>query len=338
MAKTIYDVAREAGVAVSTVSRALNGSGYVSKKTMEKIEQACIGYSRTPSRLKKQPQQRTIGLIVSHDPEYFFASTFSNTMIGINAVAQEENFHLLLEISNSTERALSLFQDGLIEGAILMGAKQKDSLILSLQKEGYPFVLIGDYLEGRIPFCKVEINDYAMAKESVQHLIDLGHQHIGFIGSSLEYASCQNRLTGYYDALKEAGLQTSERDCVFCSRLTDEQVINLTKKLLYMPNRVTALLTFNDLVAYSVYKVAKEMGIRIPEGLSVVSFDDSLIAGSLSPGLTSVRQPFYDKGYQAAVRLLNQMKTPDSLVPSLTLPGLLVFRESCCPPPSLPLR
>ena len=140
-----------------------------------------------------------------------------------------------------------------------------------------------------------------MAKEAVQHLIDLGHQHIGFIGGSLEYASCQNRLAGYYDALKEAGLQTSERDCVFCTRLNDEQVINLSKKLLYSPNRVTAVLAFNDLVASSVYKVAKEMGIRIPEGLSVVSFDDSLLARSLSPGLTSVSQPFYEKGYQAGV-------------------------------------
>lgn len=338
MAKTIYDVAREAGVAVSTVSRALNGSGYVSKRTMEKIERACVGYSRTPTRSKKPLKQRTIGLIVSHDPEYFFSSTYLSVMIGISAVAREENFHLLLEISSSTERTLSLFRDGLIDGAILMGTKQKDSMIPSLLKENYPFVLIGDYLEKSAPFCKIEIDDYAMAKEAVQHLIDLGHQHIGFIGGSLEYASCQNRLAGYYDALKEAGLQTSERDCVFCTRLNDEQVINLSKKLLYSPNRVTAVLAFNDLVASSVYKVAKEMGIRIPEGLSVVSFDDSLLARSLSPGLTSVSQPFYEKGYQAGVRLLRQMESPGAAVPSLTLQGLLVFRESCSAPPSLAFR
>ncbi len=338
MAKTIYDVAREAGVAVSTVSRALNGSGYVSKKTMEKIERACVGYARTPTRPKRPPHQRTIGLIVSHDPEYFFVSTYLNAMIGINAVTQEENVHLMLEISGSTDRTLSLFRDGLIDGAILLGTKQNDSLIPALLKENRPFVLIGDYLPETAPFCKIEIDDYAMAKEAVQHLIDLGHQHIGFISGSLEYASCQNRLAGYYDALKEAGLKTSERDCVFCSRLNDEQVINLAKKLLYSPNRVTALLTFNDLVANSVYKVAKEMGIRIPEGLSVVSFDDSVIARSLSPGLTTVSQPFYEKGYQAAKRLLKQMESPATPVPSLTLSGLLVFRESCAAPPSLTFR
>lgn len=335
MAKTIYDVAREAGVAVSTVSRALNGSGYVSKRTMEKIERACVGYSRTPTRSKKPPKQRTIGLIVSHDPEYFFVSTHLNAMIGINAVAQEENVHLMLEISSDTDRVMALFRAGLIDGAILLGARQKNSLIPALLNENYPFVLIGDYLEKSAPFCKIDIDDYTMAKEAVQHLIDLGHQHIGFIGSSLEYASCQKRLAGYHDALKEAGLMTSERDCVFCTSLTDEQVINLSKKLLYNPNRVTALLTFNDLVANSVYKVAKEMGIRIPEGLSVISFDDSVIARSLNPGLTSVNQPFYEKGYQAAVRLLKQMESPETPAQSLTLPGLLVFRESCSAPPSL---
>ena len=112
-------------------------------------------------------------------------------------------------------------------------------------------------------------------------------------------------------------------------------VTNLAKKLLFQRNRVTAVLTFNDMVANSVYKVAKETGIRIPEGLSVISFDDSDIARSLSPGLTTVRQPSYEKGYQAATRLLQQMDQRGTPVPSLTLPGLLVFRDSCSAPSSL---
>ena len=339
MNKTIYDVAREAGVAVSTVSRALNGTGYVSRKTMEKIERACIGYTRTPRDSRQKSRCRIIGLIVSHDPEYFFVnSTYLNAMIGISAVAREENFRLMLEISNQSERGLALFREGLIDGAILMGIRQNNTLVAALLKERYPFVLIGDYLEESPPFCKIDIDDFAMAREAVQHLIALGHRHIGFIGGSLEYASCQNRLAGYDAALREAGLERSEQDCVFCNPMTEDIVTNLAKKLLFSRNRVTAVLTFNDMVANSVYKVAKETGIRIPEGLSVISFDDSDIARSLSPGLTTVRQPSYEKGYQAASRLLQQMENRASPVPSLTLPGLLVFRESCSAPPSIALN
>lgn len=337
MGKTIYDVAREAGVGVATVSRALNGSGYVSKAAMDRIERACVGYSRSPARQKKSKKMNAIGLIISHDPEYFFVnSTYLNAMIGISAVAREENFHLMLEIESQSDRTLSLFREKMIDGAILMGIKQDNTLISALLEEKYPFVLIGDYLEDSSPFCKIDIDDYAMSKEAVQHLIALGHKHIGFIGGSPEYASCQKRLAGYRSALEEAGIEVNERDCVFCSKITEEKVSNLVKKLLYQPDRVTALLTFNDSVAFSVYKVAKEMGIRIPEGLSVVSFDDSDIAKCLAPGLTTVQQPSFEKGYEAARRLLKQMETPGTPVESITLEGMLVFRDSCSPPPSVP--
>lgn len=335
MSKTIYDVAKEAGVGVATVSRALNGSGYVSEATLDKIESACIGYSRSPVRHKKKNEMKTIGLIVSHDPEYFFVnSTYLNAMIGISTVAREKGFYLMLEIANQKERCMNLFKDGLIDGAILLGIKQDNTLISALLKGNYPFVLIGDYLEESSPFCKIDIDDYIMSKEAVQHLINLGHRHIGFIGGSTEYASCQNRTAGYRAALEDAGIEFSDKDCVFCNSITEEKVSNLAKKLLYQPDRVTALLTFNDAVAFYVYKVAKEMGIRIPEGLSVVSFDDSDIAKCLSPGLTTVQQPSFEKGYQAAQRLLKQMETPGTPVDSITLEGMLIFRGSCSPPPA----
>lgn len=336
MSKTIYDIAKEAGVGVATVSRALNGSGYVSEATMAKIEKACEGYTRSPLRRKKAPKPKTIGLIVSHDPEYFFVnSTYMNTMIGISTVAREEDFRLILEIDTRSDRCINLFSEGVIDGAILMGIKQDNTLISELLKYKYPFVLIGDYLDNSSHFCKIDIDDYAMAKEAVEYLIALGHRHIGFIGGSIEYASCQKRFAGYKSALEGAGIPFNDNDCVFCTRVTDEKVTNLAKKLLYQPDRVTALLTFNDSVAFSVYKVAKEIGIRIPEGLSVVSFDDSDIAKSLTPGLTTVQQPSFDKGLQAAQRLLKQMSNPEVPVDSTVLEGMLIYRDSCSAPPGV---
>lgn len=338
MSKTIYDIAREAGVGVSTVSRALNGSGYVSEETLAKIEKACVGYSKMPAKKKRGLQKKTqitIGIIVSHDPEYFFVNnTYINAMIGISAVAKEQGLRIMLEIGNQTERTLSLFEDNLVDGVILMGIRQNNSLVAALLERKYPFVLIGDYLENSKPFCKIDIDDYEMAKEAVQYLLDMGHRHIGYLGGSPEYASCQSRLSGYRAALQEAGITPNEKDYVFCERITEEKVINLAKKLLYVPNRVTAILAFNDVIANSVYKVARELGIRIPEGLSVIGFDDSEIARSLSPGLTTVQQPSFEKGYEAASRLLKQIEIPDTPVPGLTLQSILVFRGSCAPPPA----
>lgn len=336
MKKTIYDIAREAGVGVSTVSRALNNSGYVSEETMRKIEKASIGYTKSKYRSSVNTHGKSIGLIVSHDPEYFFVnSTYLNAMIGISAVARENDIHLILEISNQTERCLSLYKSGMVDGVILMGIKQDNTLIDSLLEMHCPLVLIGDYLDDSKKFCKIDIDDFAMAKEAVEHLITLGHTRIGFIGGSLEYASCQNRVAGYRAALEEAGINVSSQDCVFCNTIAEEKVSNLAKKLLYQRDRITAVITFNDSIAYTVYKVSKEMGILIPEGLSVVSFDDSDVAKCLSPGLTTVQQPSFEKGYRAARKLIQQMTEPNKQVESETLEGLLIFRDSCAPPPKI---
>ena len=160
MKKTIYDIAREAGVGVSTVSRALNNSGYVSEETMRKIEKASIGYTKSKSRSSVNTHGKSIGLIVSHDPEYFFVnSTYLNAMIGISAVARENDIHLILEISNQTERCLSLYKSGMVDGVILMGIKQDNTLIDSLLEMHCPLVLIGDYLDDSKKFCKIDIDD-----------------------------------------------------------------------------------------------------------------------------------------------------------------------------------
>ncbi len=336
MGKTIYDVAREAGVGVATVSRALNGSGYVSEAAMEKIRKACEGYSRTPKRGEKV---KSIGLVISHDPEYFFVNdTYLNAMIGISTVAKERDFRLVLEINNQSHRCLELFRDRLIDGAILMGIRQSSTLITELLRTKYPFVLIGDYLKESAPFCKIDIDDFSMAREAVRHLITLGHRRIGYICGPLDYSSCQKRADGYRAALAEAGLSAPEEYFVTCDNITEEKALNLAKQLLYQPNRVSAILAFNDTVAFAVYQAAREMGIRIPEGLSVISFDDSEVAKYVSPRLTTVRQPSFEKGYQAAQKLVEQIEHPEQPVPSIVMQGYLIFRDSCTPPPETNMR
>ena len=335
MGKTIYDIAKEAGVSASTVSRALNGSGYVSDAAMQRIRKATEGYSRSPKRITKNG--KAICLVASYDPAFFFVNeTYLDAMIGINSVTKEKGYNLLLEFDNENHRCLELFNNGSIEGSILMGVSQSSSLMSALIKHNYPFVLIGDYFDDSQKFCRVSLKDYSMAKEAVQYFIGLGHRKIGFIGGSEDYSPCKKRLNGYLSALAEAGIEVRKEYVITCDDITPEKAVNLAKRLLYQTERVSAILAFNDTIAFAVYEAAKALGIRIPEGLSVIGIDDSEAAKYITPPLTTFKLPTYQKGYKAAEQLFLQMNSPKQIVENIYLDGILMFRDSCARPPEIP--
>lgn len=336
MGKTVYDIAKEAGVSVSTVSRALNGSGYVSDAAMERIQKATEGYFRSPR--KPTDAGKAICLVASYDPAFFFVNeTYLDAMIGISSVAKEREYNLLLEFDNENHRCLELFQNRIIEGTILMGVSQSSTLISELLRNNCPFVLIGDYLDDAKKFSRVSLSDFSMAKEAVQYLVRLGHRKIGFIGGSENYSPCKKRLNGYLSALVDAKIEVRKDYIITCDDMTQEKATNLAKRLLYQTDRVSAIFTFNDTIAFAVYEAAKELGIRIPEGLSVISIDDSEAAKYVTPPLTTFKLPTYQKGYKAAEQLFEQMRSPRRNINNIYLDGILIFRDSCAPPPEIPM-
>jgi DNA-binding LacI/PurR family transcriptional regulator len=163
-------------------------------------------------------------------------------------------------------------------------------------------------------------------------LIGLGNRRIGFIGSSVEYASCADRLQGYKDALEKAQIPVVDEYIQTCENITVEKAENLAKNLLYKSEPVSAIVAFNDSIAIAVYKAAKDCGVRIPEDLSVVGFDDTPVAAYMSPALTSIWQPSYEKGEKAARLLLEVINTPEA-VPFKTedLSCITMYRDSCAP-------
>ena len=332
MGKTIYDIAKEAGVGVATVSRALNGTGYVSESTLKKIMKASEGYAKSP-RIS-YASKKSICLVASYDPAFFFVNeTYLDAMIGINSVTKEKKYNLILEFDNENHRCLELYQGREIDGVILMGVSQSSTLIAELIRLKCPFVLIGDYLDRSKHFCRVSLDDFSMAKSAVQYLIGIGHRRIGYIGGSEQYSPCKKRADGYLSALKEANIEINKDYIINCDDITVEKATNLAKHLLYQTNRVSAILAFNDTVAFAIYEAARQMGIRIPDGLSVISIDDSEAAQYVTPSLTSFRLPTYQKGLKAAEQLFLQLENPLKIPDDLYLDGILIFRESCAPPP-----
>lgn len=332
--KTIYNVAEEAGVSISTVSRVFSGSGYVSPETRAKVEKACENY-HPPQYAKEGKAKKSdiIGIVISHEPDYFFLNTIYNqALVGISRVAKENGIRLLLDINNNVDDVVGLYNDRKVDGFLLMGVRQSSTMVERMAKEAIPFVIIGSYHGSVEGVCQIDINDKQAMHEATSYLIGLGHERIGIITGSLQFPSCSDRLAGYCEALREAGIEVNDGYIETCENITEVKAENLAKKLLYMPNRVTAIVAFNDMVAMSVYKAAKDLGIKIPGEISVVGFDDSRTSAYLVPPLTSVWQPSFEKGERALEVLVAALAKGELPKAKVEMTCITIYRDSCAAP------
>ncbi len=331
--KTIYDVAKEAGVSISTVSRVLNGNGYASPEARERVLKASADYHPNASAREIQSKRsKTIGIAIAHTPDYFFLnSVYIEVLIAVCAVVQEKGYRLLLDISENEEEIRKLYFERRIDGVILMGVRKSSSLIPQMQRDHIPFVLVGNYHGECSQICKVDINDKKAVFDAVTHLIGLGHRNIGIITGGLEFASSYDRLEGYKEALRAAGIEVRPENIEVCDNITEVKAQNLAKKLLYLPEPITALMAFNDTVAVAAYNAAKELGVSIPDQFSVIGFDDSQLARYVSPPLTSVWQPSREKGEKAASLLIDALENGTVPTEEVNLDCVMMYRGSCAP-------
>lgn len=328
--KTIYDVASEAQVSISTVSRVINGKGYVSEETRKRVEKACENYRPIASAREIQSQKsKTIGIVINHETDYFFLNaTFLNILRGIIAVTEKKGYRILLESEKSDDDICNLHYECRVDGLIVIGCKMSSTLISTLEEGKIPFVLIGDYKQSN-KISQVEIDDRSSIYDATKYLINLGHKNIGIITGPLEYASGYNRLEGYKEALKNEGISIRDEYIETCDNMTDIKVENLVKKLLYVSEKITALIAFNDDVAISAYKAAQELNIKVGEDISIIGFDNDRIASYINPTLTTIMQPSYEKGEHAANILIEALEKECLPTKREELKGIMIYRDSC---------
>lgn len=333
--KTIYDVAREAGVSITTVSRVINGSTKVKESTRKRVEEACKDYRPIASARELQTKKsKTIGVLINHQPEYFFFNeTYINALLGISVAGKECGYRLLLDINEGDTAASNLFYEQKVDGFILMGIKKNSPLLAFLEEHDIPFTLVGSLHEAKNFIGQVDINDQKAVYAATNYLIGLGHRRIGIITGSLEYASCSDRLAGYKRAMEGAGIPIQEEWIQICENLNEMKAEQLAKHLFYQNPRVTAIVAFNDQTAMGIYKAAKDCGFSIPDHLSVIGFDDTRVAPYMSPPLTSIWQPSYEKGEKAMRMLVGYLEKGESLQKREELSCIIMYRESCAAPP-----
>ena len=326
------DVARVAGVSISTVSRVLTGSPLVNEETRVRVQRAMDELDYRPNRVARRLRRDTaraslIGLIVPDIQNPFFAELVR----GVESVAQQHGYMLFL--GNSDEdpaqerRYLDLMRAESVDGLILPASSDSAQVVAALGRQGIPVVCVDRRLP-RVALDTVIADNVHGAYEAIAHLLRIGHRRIGYIGGRPQLSTSQERLEGYRLALQEHGLAfdaslVREGD----SRQAGGRA--LAGELLRLDRPPTALFVGNNLMTLGALETIHLLGLRIPEEIAIVSYDDIPWALALDPPLTAVRQPGHEIGRRAAELLLQRIADPKRSTTLLVLQPELVVRQSC---------
>nr|WP_245528097.1 LacI family DNA-binding transcriptional regulator [Cellulomonas gilvus] len=319
------DVARQAGVSVATVSKVVNGRYGVAQSTLDRVQQVIsdLGYEASlgASSLRSH-RTNVIGILVA-EFEPFSTELLKGASSAIGATGYE-----LLAYSGGARgaevgwerRYLSRLGGTLIDGAIIVTPTVVDAA------NGIPVVAIDPHTgpSGSTP--TVDADNFAGAVMATEHLIALGHRRIGHVGGRPDLESARLREAGYRSAMAAAGLPVDE-SLVVNGGYRAETAGQPARAMLTGPDRPTAVFAANDLSAIRTVEVAREVGLRVPEDLSVIGFDNVPESALCDPPLTTISQPLRDIGAQALrllVDLLNEREVPTHL----RLPTSLVERGS----------
>jgi len=328
---SIKDIAEQAGVSHSTVSRALQGTGRMSQETRARIIDLAAEMGYTPDALARslvRGRTHTVGVVVTTIADPFVAGIVA----GIEEVAGEAGYTVLLGASHTNpEREMAVVENlrqRRVDAVIVTASRVGDHYREYLQRFGAPIVLVNNMVQGEYLYA-ITCDQNDGAYRAASYLAQLGHHRIAYVGSATRQHSSSLRQAGYEKALREAGLEVEPNLCTTPVGKTDVEVGKKALRSLW-PLRPTAIFAYNDLTAVGVMMAAREMGIRIPEDLSLVGFDDIDVTEFVTPPLTTVHQPREAMGraaMQMALDLLN-----DKAILNRTLACKLVVRNSTSPP------
>lgn len=334
---TIVDVAKEAGVSNATVSRVINGNGFVKSETRHKVLNAMmrLGYiANQQARSLRGAPSKLIGLLVPEVGNSYVGSIIR----GIDKQLAEQQYDLLLYTThrrkvNEAAYVASIMR-GLADGLLLLVPTNVDAYLKQLQAEHFPHVLI-DYQNIESPLSStIQATNWQGAYDATVYLIQSGHRHIACITGLPEMQLSIDRLNGYLAAMKDYSL-TVDPNLIFNGDFFRIHGYEATQYFLSLPTPPTAILAANDLCAMGVLDAVRDAGLYVPKDVSIIGFDDIPEAEHLRPSLTTVRQPLEDMGEVAAKRLIQQLSHADNLPSNrIELPTQLIIRASTGPVPS----
>ena len=344
---SLRDVARRAGVSPSTVSNVLNGRvDRMRAETSERVRLAVRELGYAPNQLARQfrtGQVRTIGLVVPSVANPFWGFV----ALRVEQAASERGYQVLLcnaerDPVREAHFAEMLLDSG-VRGLIFGSSPLSFDHLAAFESRGLQVVAFDRSLAGAssVIVDSVEINNVQAARLAISHLTGLGHRRIGFLSGPIRTVSRRERLAGYRQALVEAGIDPDPQlvwEGASVSTFGDAEGAALGRAgahhLLSRPDRPTALFTINDMYAIGAYAGARDLGLRVPDDVSVLGFDDlPVLAEVATPPLTTVRQPLPEMMRTATMQLIGRLEGERSGEPEhMTASPELVVRQSTAPP------
>lgn len=327
---TVLDVAKLAGVAPITVSRVINRSGYYSDETRKRVEAAAaeLGYVQNSlARSLRSNRTNTIALIVSDITNPFFTSLAR----GVEDTASDAGYNVFFcntdELSEEEEKYTQVLLQKQVDGFLLVPANSSPHSILIIQKHNIPLVLIDRWVPG-VEVDTVRCDSVGGSYELVRLLVSLGHRSIAMISGPKNVSTSIDRVNGYRKALEEAGIPFEEAYVQY-GEFNQSTGYELAKRVLGMNPRPTAIFGANNFIAIGIMKALNDLGIRVPDDISVVGFDDLPEPLVVSPFLTVASQPSYEMGCRATLLLLERLAEKDkSEQQQVILPTDLIVRGS----------
>ncbi|MBP3684577.1 MAG: LacI family DNA-binding transcriptional regulator [Oscillospiraceae bacterium] len=333
---TIKDVAKRAGVSPSTVSRVCNNHAAISKETKERVQKAIneLGYEPALSQDSFPAQViRNIGIILPpSDRETYENSFYLKAIRGISQICNQRHVATMIITGLDYEEVLSSVQDlhqsDSVDGFIILYSRKNDIVIDYLCEHGLLYVIVGKPGELAYQTVCIDNDNLQASQEATDYLYHLGHRRIAYLGSKQPYLYAADRRAGYQLSVYLNQLPVREDYFIEMESVHSQACAEL-KDLLAKPDRPTAFVVSDDLLALVLERVCAQMGLSIPEDVSIVAFNNSLYAQLASPQLTAVDINSYQLGQEAANRILNHIENPNLPTTKVIVPYRIVQRGSC---------
>ncbi|MCM3616747.1 LacI family transcriptional regulator [Sutcliffiella horikoshii] len=330
---TIKDIARVAGVSVTTVSRALNGYSDVNQKTRKRIEEVAkeLNYSpNTVARSLVMKKSKTIGLLVSDMNREGVKDNFTfEVLCGINEASANSDYDLVLFSTTSTKQSqktyTQLCRERRVDGVILQGIKTNDPYLQEVVESDIPCVLI-DIPQESDTVGYVTTDNVDGAKKAVAHLIERGHTNIAMINGHEKADVSIRRLQGYLEAINEKEL-TMRQDWIRNGDFKEKVAEEVAMELLADNSEITAVFCASDLMALGVIRAVKALGKKVPEDIAVIGYDDIMLASYSNPSLSTIRQDKFNLGHEAAILLIEMLEGKEKSHARI-IDTTLIIRES----------
>lgn len=328
MKANIFDVARKSGLSVVTVSRVINNAGTVREANRIKVLHAMqeLGYSpNAAARSLARGKTGVIGITIMTLNDSFLDAVVKE----INDKLAEHHYLMALFISQEDENDMqnTIFHEDRVDGVIVLSPINEEKYEQELTRKNLPYVLVDNQKDNSCA-PSVQVDNFRGGYEATKHLIDLGHVSIAHIRGPGSFLSSNERARGYQEAMLEAGLECRIEQGNF----NIPSGYEIAEHWIKSGSLPSAVFAGDDMIAFGVMDALKNNGLRIPEDLSVVGYDDQLFATQLRPWLTTVRQPVENIGTQAIELLLKQIRSMEDMQDNETkhikLQPELIIRDS----------